>query len=443
MGRLSFDASVKIQANGHWHSTKADRFGNKRSGTGGVIGYIEHVARDVDLENGREVEHSNFNIDSDLTEDNETYYKDLEGSWQLCTDTKQLYGAYKRLYDKVQQNSSKAIRKDAVVLRPVLLQADGVDTDKFIEDSIEWLEDTYGDHNVIGFSVHRDETNVHIHVMIGTATERMERERLLDENGEPVRGKNGKPKYGEPKPTGELTFGQKEVYSGPKALAKMHRDFRAFLIERGHDIELDNKPPEEYLSSYTDANGNVHQKGMTPQELEEVQEIREKLDRDVKANERRSEALSRTEARLNEKEKKLAKREEEQTATDALQEAKSKKISEREAEIRRIADSAGQTLNAAKVLSDNADWKFKKSNSQPSANDIAILDELRRRNVKQKDGTTVTAYDYWLNLSVARQKAEEEDLKQKQKEREAIVEALGKFVKNGKGNAPDLGPQLS
>lgn len=443
MGRLSFDASVKIQANGHWHSTKADRFGNKRSGTGGVIGYIEHIARDVDLENGCEVEHSNYNIDSDLTETNETYYKDAEGSWQLCTDTKQLYGAYKRLYDKVQQSSSKTIRKDAVVLRPVLLQADGVDTDKFIEDSIEWLEDTYGDHNVIGFSVHRDETNVHIHAMVGTAAERMERERLLDENGEPVRGKNGKPKYGNPKPTGELTFGQKEVYSGPKALAKMHRDFRAFLIERGHDIEQDNKPPEEYLSSYVDAQGNVHQKGMTPQELEEVQEIREKLDSAVKANERRSEALSRTEARLNDKEKKLTKREEEQTQTDAIQTAKSKKISEREAEIQRIADSAKQTLTTVKMLSDNADWKFKKSNSQPSADDIAVLGELHRRPMKQKDGTTVTAYDYWLNLAVERQKAEEEKLKQKQKEREAIAAALGKFVENDEEDTPDQGLQLS
>ena len=75
MGYLSFDASVKIHMSGKYTSTKTSK-----SGSGGLYGYIRHIDRGTEKKNGCEVHHSNENIDSDFTLDNESYYKDASGN---------------------------------------------------------------------------------------------------------------------------------------------------------------------------------------------------------------------------------------------------------------------------------------------------------------------------------------------------------------------------
>ena len=313
MGYLSFDASVKICANGHWHSTKINLDGSRNSGTGGIEGYISHIARDVDKLKGVEVVHSNPNIDPEATSDNRTYYKDGHGLWQQCTDSKQLCDAYDRLYNKVQASSNKAIRKDAVTVRPVVVQVDpatyGDRLDDFLMCCVTWLEKTYGSRNVLGFSLHADESSLHMHAMIGVSTERMARERLYDQDGNPILTKKGNPRYGNPIPTGELTFNQKIFYPSPESLAAMHQDFRAFLIENGFSVEAENRPMEEYLASWTDKNGNVHQKGLTPQELEKISKMKiEAKTREVRSKVREKE-LDRREAQLDTREAAITDRE--------------------------------------------------------------------------------------------------------------------------------------
>lgn len=71
MGYLSFDASVKIHQSGRYASTKT-----RRSGSGGIYGYLRHIDRGTARRLGCEVQHSNCSIDPTLTMQNESYYKD-------------------------------------------------------------------------------------------------------------------------------------------------------------------------------------------------------------------------------------------------------------------------------------------------------------------------------------------------------------------------------
>ena len=50
----------------------------------------------------------------------------------------------------------------------------------------------------------------------------------------------------------------------------MHRKFRNALLNKGYDIELENKPLEEHLAGYEDSNGVWHQQGLTPDQLKEL-----------------------------------------------------------------------------------------------------------------------------------------------------------------------------
>lgn len=71
VGYLSFDASVKIHQSGRYASTKTSKSGN-----GGILGYLRHIDRETARRLGCEVQHSNANINSELTLQNESYYKD-------------------------------------------------------------------------------------------------------------------------------------------------------------------------------------------------------------------------------------------------------------------------------------------------------------------------------------------------------------------------------
>lgn len=71
MGYLSFDASIKIHQSGRYASTKTSKSGN-----GGILGYLRHIDRETARRLSCEVQHSNANINSELTLQNESYYKD-------------------------------------------------------------------------------------------------------------------------------------------------------------------------------------------------------------------------------------------------------------------------------------------------------------------------------------------------------------------------------
>lgn len=130
--------------------------------------------------------------------------------------------------------------------------------DTWVEDTIGILEDMFGRDNITGYSIHRDETNVHMHVCFVPVYE--------------YEDKQGRQK---------CSVSQTKFFTSPGALAGMHKRIRKSLKDKGYDsIELSNKGIDEQLAGYYDRNGEWHQQGLTPDQLKELSELQIKNKRD-------------------------------------------------------------------------------------------------------------------------------------------------------------------
>lgn len=256
IGYLSFDASVKIHKSGRFASTKTNRMG-----WGGIYGYIRHIDRGTDRRNGCEVQHSNPDINPDYTLENESFYKDQNGEWKQTTYSKDMVGAVNRRIDYAREHKARISSKgknDTVIVRPIVVQMDRdilqEHSDTWVWDVIEILEGMFMEDNITGFSVHRDETNIHIHAIFV-------------------------PCYEQKKDGGEIkcAISQTKFFKNPKQLAGMHREIRKKLLQKGYDIQQENKPIEEHLAGYVDKNGEWHQQGLTPEQLKELTVRKEQL----------------------------------------------------------------------------------------------------------------------------------------------------------------------
>lgn len=259
IGYLSFDASVKIHKSGRFASTKT-----KRMGWGGIYGYIRHIDRGTDRRNGCEVQHSNPDINPDYTLENESFYKDQNGEWKQTTFSKDMVGAVNRRIDYAREHKARISSKgknDTVIVRPIVVQMDRdilqEHSDTWVWDVIEILEGMFMEDNITGFSVHRDETNIHIHAIFV-------------------------PCYEQKKDNGEIkcAISQTKFFKNPKQLAGMHREIRKKLLQKGYDIQQENKPIEEHLAGYVDKNGEWHQQGLTPDQLKELTGRKEQLQKE-------------------------------------------------------------------------------------------------------------------------------------------------------------------
>lgn len=245
---LSMDASVKVKM-------------------GDVNGLLNHNARDVDKENGIEIAHSNPDIDSARTGDNETYYYDCEADeYYLCTDKKQITDALQERLSDVK----KPLRKDAVVLRPLLLQLDpeyykehpDENVTESMDAMMEWACNTFGKQNLISASIHNDETNPHMHVLFCPVTD-----------------------------DGRLS--QKDWFANPTALKQMHQDFRQFMTDKGYDVDMQNRKPNKYANRLS-----VEEY----KELAKMQDDKKAFDVEKRAKEQ---SLAKREASLNARESDL------------------------------------------------------------------------------------------------------------------------------------------
>lgn len=249
IGYLSFDASIKIHRSGRFTSTKTSK-----TGYGGIDGYIRHIDRGTDRRNGCEVGHSNPDINPDWTLLNESYYKDENGIWQETKQSGDMKTAVERRITYAKEHGARISTKgqnDTVIARPLILQLDKEEIEKhkdtWVWDSIEIIEGMFGKDNVTGFSIHKDETNIHIHILFV-------------------------PCYETQKDDGEIkcAVSQTKFFKTPRQLAGMHKTIRKQLCEKGYEIELENKPIEEQLAGYYDKNGEWHQQGLTPDQLKQL-----------------------------------------------------------------------------------------------------------------------------------------------------------------------------
>lgn len=116
----------------------------------------------------------------------------------------------------------RSLRSDAVLAREIVAQAspdvyEGMTMDEkrekaiaFTKDSLSWFQKEFGRENVLGFSVHMDETNPHTHFVVMPMTD-----------------------------DGKLT--QKAFFKGRLDLKRQHREYRQHMRERGWDFDMENK----------------------------------------------------------------------------------------------------------------------------------------------------------------------------------------------------------
>ena len=259
IGYLSFDASVKIHESGRYASTKTSK-----TGYGGIEGYIRHIDRETDRRNGCEVNHTNLDINAELTLENESFFRNELGLWEKTQQSKDMSGAVKRRIQYAKEHGAriaKVGKNDTVIARPIVIQMDTEmienHRDYWYWDVIEILEGMFGENNIVGFSIHRDETNVHVHVIFVPCMEKKK--------------DNGKVK---------CAISQTKFFRNQKELAGMNRKMRKALNEKGYDIQQENKPIEQQLAGYYDKNGEWHQQGLTPDQLKELSQRKEQLQKE-------------------------------------------------------------------------------------------------------------------------------------------------------------------
>ena len=166
IGYLSFDASIKIKSSGKYTCTKTSK-----TGYGSISGYIRHIDRSTDKRSGIEVGHSNPDINPDFTLLNESYYKDDNGIWQETQNSGDMLNAINKRIDYAKEHGARIYtggKNDTVLVRPLVVQLDNESIegheDTWMWDVIEILEQQFEKDNIRGFSTHRDETSIHIHV---------------------------------------------------------------------------------------------------------------------------------------------------------------------------------------------------------------------------------------------------------------------------------------
>ena len=174
--------------------------------------------------------HSNDKINKDLTEHNVdvVFYDDElkakvmkhEGT---CGDRRQK-SMSSLIEDKAkyEYRGKRALQKNAVLAREIISNPsrdmfEGLDIEQqkalmleFTKDACEWMREEFGERNVLGYSIHLDETHPHAHFVVMPMTE-------------------------------DGRISQKDFFRGPADLKRQHREYREFMNERGWGFDMENK----------------------------------------------------------------------------------------------------------------------------------------------------------------------------------------------------------
>lgn len=405
IGYLSFDASLKIHYSGKYTSTKTSTTGH-----GGIAGYIRHIDRGTDRKNGCEVQHSNPDIDSDLTLQNESYYKDSNGEWQETEHSKDMVDAINRRVEYAKEHGARIATKgknDTVIVRPLVVQLDketiAEHENTWMWNVMEILEEQFGADNITGFSIHKDEKNPHLHISFIPCYE-------TEKDGEI-----------------KCTISQTRFFQNPKQLAGLHKKFRKALLDKGYDIEQENKPLEEQIFTYTDKHNCKKILPLTPDQLKELSDrkINLKLE-ELKMSIRRDELdrlemavadmMKSSKAEKEELEKERISVENDRATVQAQSQAvaiKEMEVQKRETEVAEILEICNQivsdekNLNAkflefldreskrtGKRIRENVENLYKRFQNERKKNVSEWqLELLRLRNERLKHGDT-TANNY-------------------------------------------------
>lgn len=227
---VSFDASIKC----------------KKNDLKGLLNHIERGSID------KKINHKNPNINNNLTENNlNFYFNKNEDDLIECTDISQIENALSERLKEVK----KPLRKDAVIVRPLILQLDPEyyrdyeeENNESITTMIEWVWNTFGKENIIGGSVHLDEASPHLHLLFTPVTD-----------------------------DGRLS--QKDWFKSPKELTEMHNSLREYMSNAGFDIEMNRKKTTKQVKRLTETEYRDYKK------IEEESKRLKARENDLKARE--------------------------------------------------------------------------------------------------------------------------------------------------------------
>ena len=216
---MTYDVSHKVKRGGH---AKA---------------FFRHIARDADQRAGFTFPQSNPNIVPERTALNMTMVNDGSGSVRRLKSvdgrppSDELDDYLKQRLESV----GRALRKDAVLIRGVVLQLDpkwfaehdaswrekgpSKDSYAYMGTALDWVVAEFGADNIVGFSVHLDELHPALHAAVVPITE-----------------------------DGRLS--QKDFFRGPADLRRQHKELRAVMAEAGYNVEHRvTERSREHLSS--------------------------------------------------------------------------------------------------------------------------------------------------------------------------------------------------
>lgn len=216
---MTFDASHKVGRGGHARA------------------FFRHIARDVDQEAGFHYTHANKNIVAARTRLNLTQVNDGAGGFRK---PRSIGGRAPsdELDDYLTTRLAtveKALRKDAVLVRGIILQLDPKWFDAFNPDwrenglnreavaytdaSLVWACREFGQENIVGFALHLDEYNPQLQVMMT-----------------PV--------------TADGRLAQKDYFKGPSDFRRQHKELRECMAAAGYEVEHRvTERSREHLSS--------------------------------------------------------------------------------------------------------------------------------------------------------------------------------------------------
>lgn len=282
---MTFDASHKVGRGGH---AKA---------------FFRHIARDADRRAGFHFSQSNPNVVPERTAFNYTMVNDGQGGGRrpVSVDGRP---PSDELDDYLQQRLGtvkRALRKDAVLMRGVILQLDpkwfadhnsdwrekgpNKEALAYMGASLGWAVSEFGAQNIVGFSLHLDEVHPQLQVAIIPLTD-----------------------------DGRLS--QKDFFKGPSDLKRQHKELRAAMAAAGYDVEYRvTERSREHLSS-SEFQKKADRMRDAARELEQEREAAESLRRRLRS---RDSDLDDRESAVLERERELAARR--AAAEQAIQDA--------------------------------------------------------------------------------------------------------------------------
>lgn len=354
---MTFDVSHKVGRGGH---AKA---------------FFRHIARDADQKAGFRFPQSNPNIVPERTALNITVVNNGNGGMRR---PKSVAGRppSDELDDYLKQrlgSVGRALRKDAVLMRGVVLQLDpkwfqehdadwrvngpSKESFKYMGAALDWVVSEFGPENIVGFSVHLDELHPQVQVAITPITE-----------------------------DGRLS--QKDFFKGPSDLRRQHTELRDAMAAAGYEVEHRvTERSREHLSS-SEFQRKADWLRDAANELEEEREATESLRRRLGS---RASNLDDRESAASEKEREMAARKAsaELATRDADESQRQALIAQRAAmQARKDADAESQRMRDinARLESVPADverWLDKVKVGGKPLRELFDADMMKARNIRR------------------------------------------------------------